>query len=192
MRLYKFLLLYFKVDNRTKYSFQTLHLLAQVNFLLPPALAHELTWNRFVNTKGSIDTNVELDRHLEHHNNYVKTDLAQYQGKITEKSIQRCSRSYKKMQDIVENIDTQLGVKEPSGRHTAVNWEDDVRSLAEQFINAEIFKCVPGRSHSRFPGFPKSCLSSLDLLAFKRWIYEKLEEFDDYSIYELDDIVTGM
>lgn len=27
-------------------------------------MAFELKWNRFVNTKGTIDGNVELDRHL--------------------------------------------------------------------------------------------------------------------------------
>ena len=192
LKLYKFLLLYFKVDSRTKYSYQALHLLAQVSFLLPPALSHELTWNRFVNTKGGINTNVELDRHLEHHNNYVKADLSQYQGKLTEKSMERCSRSYKKLQTVVENIDAQLLVKEPSGRHTPVDWVDDVNKLAEQFINADIFAYVPGRYHTQFPGFPKSCLSSIDLLAMKRWVYAKLEEFQNMNIYKFNDIVTGL
>ena len=177
LKLYKFLLLYFKVDSRTKYSYQTVHLLAQVSFLLPPALSYELTWNRFANTKGGIDTNVELDRHLEHHNNYVKADLSQYQGKLREMSIERCSRSYKKLQIAVENIDCQLLVKEPSCRHTPVDRVDDVNKLAEQFINADNFAHVPGRYHTQFPGFPKSCLSSVDLLAMKRWVYAKLEEF---------------
>ena len=135
------MLLYFKVDSRTKYSYQTLHLLAQVSFLLPPALSHELTWNRLVNAKGGIDTNVELDRHLEHHNNYVKADLSQYQGKLTEKSIERCSRSYKKLQTVAENIDAQLLVKEPSGRHTPVDWVDDMNKLTEQFIKRRHF-CI--------------------------------------------------
>ena len=79
--LYKFLLIYFKIDNQTKYAYQSLHLLAQIRFLLQPSLAFELKWNRIVNTKDMIDGNVELDRHLEHLN------LAQFQGKITKKSI---------------------------------------------------------------------------------------------------------
>ena len=142
-------------------------MLAQVSFLLPPALSHELTWNRFVNTKGGIDANVQLDRHLEHHNYYVKADLSQYQGKLTEISIERCSRSYKKLETVVENIDAQLLVKEPSGRHTSVDWVGDVNKLAEQFINGDIFAHVPGRYHTQFLGFPKSCLPSTDLPAMK-------------------------
>ena len=61
-----------------------------------------------------MDTNAELDRHLEHHNNCVKADL-----------------SYKKLQTVVENIDAQWLVKEPMGPHTPVDWVDDVNKLAE-------------------------------------------------------------
>ena len=42
IRLYKFLLIYFKIDGRTKYVYQSLHLLAQISCLLPPSLAFEL------------------------------------------------------------------------------------------------------------------------------------------------------
>ena len=60
-RLYKFLLIYFKIDGCTKYAYQSLHLFAQISHLLPPALAFELKRNRFVNTQGKVDTNVQLD-----------------------------------------------------------------------------------------------------------------------------------
>lgn len=190
LRLYKFLLIYFKIDGRTKYSFQSLHLLAQVNYLLPPPLAHELTWNRFVNTKGGVNTNVELDRHLEHLNKYAKADLAQYQGKITEKSVARCSRSYYKMQKILEKIDAQISVKRPSGRHSSVDWSDDVKQLANQYKQADIFGYHVGRSHSRFPGFPKSFPATLNILSFKKWIYKKMSDFSKMNVYQQDDIYT--
>ena len=48
-----------------------------------------------------------------------------------EKSIERCSWSYKKLQTVVENIDAQWLVKEPMGPHTPVDWVDDVNKLAE-------------------------------------------------------------
>ena len=130
LKFYKFLLLYFKVYSRTKYSYQTLHLLVQVSFFLPPALSHELTWRRFVNTKGCISTNIEPDRHLEHHNDYVKAELSLYQGKLLEKYIERYSQPYKKLQTVVQNIDAQLLVKEPLSCHTPVDWVDDVNKLA--------------------------------------------------------------
>ena len=51
IRCWKFLLLHFKVDGRIKYSVEAFHLLAQVNALLPPHIAHQLTWNRTCNVK---------------------------------------------------------------------------------------------------------------------------------------------
>ena len=43
LRCWKFLLLHFKADKRVKYSVEALHLLAQVNALLPSYMAHQLT-----------------------------------------------------------------------------------------------------------------------------------------------------
>ena len=57
MRLNKFFCLYYKVSGCPKYAFATLHLQAQVDCLLSPRLAHSLTWNRFVNLQGKVDTN---------------------------------------------------------------------------------------------------------------------------------------
>ena len=91
IRIYKYFLLYFKIDKRTKYSFQTLHLLSQIEFLLPPGMSHELRWNRFVNNKGNLDTNIELDRELEHRNKYAKQQIKSFQGKVTDTSIHRVS-----------------------------------------------------------------------------------------------------
>ena len=83
-------------------------------------------------------------------------------------------------------------VKKPSGLHTPVDCVYDVNNLAEQFINADIVVYVPGRYHMQFPGFPKSCFSSIDLLAMKRWVHAKLEEFQNMNIYKFNDIVTGL
>ena len=97
-------------------------------------MAFELKWNRFVKTKGTIDGNVELDRHLEYLKKYVKPDLAQFQGKITEKSIVRCSRSYFKMEKITDYFDKQLGVVSSSGRHSIASWEEDVKQLVNNIL----------------------------------------------------------
>jgi len=77
--------------------------------------------------------------HREHLNKYVKANLAQYQGKITEKSVARCSRSYYKIEQIIDSIDHQLDLKLPSRRDSSASWEDDVNELAAQYTQAEIF-----------------------------------------------------
>ena len=149
-----------------------------------------MKWNRFINTKDKIDGNVELDRHLEHLNKYVKADLAQFQGKTTEKSIARCSWSYFKIQKITDHFDKHLGVVSPSERHSSASWEEDVKHLGEQYIKTNIFDYQHGQFHSTFPGFPKNHPSLLDVLSFKNWVSKKLLEFKCMNIYKLDDIVT--
>ena len=184
IRLHKFMLLYFKLDHRTKYSGQTLHLISQVNFLLPPALSHELVWNRFINNKGKIDSNVELDRELEHRNKYAKTELHHFQGKITEKSIQRCSQSFDRLSQILNSFDTEMGNARPSGRHTVPDWRTDVLELYEQYKALSLFKVINGREHSCFPSYPESNLSRLDMVSFKKWVYKKVNEYSRMNIYK--------
>ena len=57
LRLYKYFMLFFKISKCPKYAFAMLQLQAQVNCLLTPRLSYSLTWNRFVNHQGAIDTN---------------------------------------------------------------------------------------------------------------------------------------
>ena len=57
--VYKFMILHFRVANKQNYTHYTLRLIAQVEGLLSPRLAHQVTWNRFVNHHGLKDSNTE-------------------------------------------------------------------------------------------------------------------------------------
>ena len=93
LRLYKLFCLFYKVSKCPKYAIATLHLQARVNCLLSPRLAHSLTWNRFVNHQGKVDSNFPMDKEVEHDNLAFTTDIHGYKGEITEKSIARVSLS---------------------------------------------------------------------------------------------------
>ena len=151
---------------------------------MPPGLAHELKWNRFVNNKGLPDSNLELDRELEHRNKYVKEELKSYRGKITQKAIDRCSQSYDATQEILQRFDELSFNVPPSGKHTVVDWKKDVKELSSKFDDELIFKQKKGRFHKAFPGFPKSYLNNLDILGMKCWMYEKFDEFANMDIYK--------
>ena len=64
LRLYKFLILHFRAVKKDNYAHYTLRLVAQVNALLTPRLANQVTWNRFVNNLGHINSNVECDKEI--------------------------------------------------------------------------------------------------------------------------------
>ena len=183
LKLYKYFLLYFKAFERTKYAFQSLHLLSQVNYLLPPSLAYELKWNRFVNNKGGMN-NIELDRCLEHRNKYVKEELKSLRGKLTEKSIDRVSKSYDKIRQIIQSFDLQTTIYKPSGKHSKPNWENDVKELAESFSNAYLLGKKDGREHTRYPDFPSNLLNVLNQKELTEWIITKIMTFKRMNIYK--------
>lgn len=146
LKLYKYFLRYFKAFERTKYAFQSLYLLSKINYLLPPSLAYELKWNRFVNNKGGIN-NIELDRCIEHRNKYAKEELKALKGKLTEQSIDRVSKSYDEIKQIINLFNFQTAIYKPSGKHSKANWETDIKVLAESFTKNDLFINKEGREY---------------------------------------------
>ena len=140
VRLYKVYTLFFKISKCPKYALATLELQAQLNCLLTPRMAYSLTWNRFVNHKGQVDSNHPMDLDLEHDNKYFKTDIHSFRGEITDKSITRVSRSVEGSQAVLSSFDKSSSVAKPSGRHTQLSTKDDVLTLVEHLVQAQVFK----------------------------------------------------
>ena len=66
--LWKYLMLVFKASGRKNYAIEGLTLLSQYNMILPPNLAEQVKWSRFVNIHGLPGHNVSCDLHMEHLN----------------------------------------------------------------------------------------------------------------------------
>ena len=184
IRLYKFFYLYFKVSHCPKYAYGTLELLAQVNHLLSPRMAHCLTWNRFVNHKGKLDTNLPMDLEVEHDNKYFKDDICAYRGEITEKSVSRVSKSMQITESIIKNFDKITHIKCPSGVHTDASIEDDVMHLVDQFKGLKLYTKIPGRYHTAFPKIKNNILEDLDMTKLKAWISKSLASFGQKHYYK--------
>ena len=59
--LWKFMLLTFKATGRKNYALEALTLLSQYYILLPPNLAEQLKWSRFINVHGCPGHNISCD-----------------------------------------------------------------------------------------------------------------------------------
>ena len=105
IRLYKYFMLYFKLCDKPKYGYHSLRLLAQVKCLLAPRLSHQLIWNRCVNNVGKIDSNVEIDREIEHHNRVFKEECRHFHGKVSAASVRRISHSAQTCDRILQQCD---------------------------------------------------------------------------------------
>ena len=73
--IYKFALLIFKGNGKTKYSYVILLYLVKLAGLMSQKDAHNLKWNRFYNKHGIKGGNIPLDLRMEHMNKIVKTML---------------------------------------------------------------------------------------------------------------------
>ena len=185
VRLYKFYTLFFKISKCPKYALATLELQAQLNCLLTPRMAYSLTWNRFVNHKGQVDSNHPMDLDLEHDNKYFKTDIHSFRGEITDKSITRVSRRVEGSQAVLSSFDKSSSVAKPSGRHTRLSTKDDVLTLVEHLVQAQVFSYVPDRQHSAFPKMRHNLLDSLDMQKLKSWISKSLKKFSTKHYYRV-------
>ena len=185
LRLYKYFMLFFKVSSCPKYAIAMLHLQAQVNCLLTPRLAHSLVWNRFVNHQGRVDTNHPMDLDVEHDNKFFKNDCHSYRGEFTEKTINRIGRSMEKSNQIVMNFHQNTSVAKPSGIHTKLSTEDDVKALVEHVYSANVYKNIPGRAHSAFPNVSHNLLSQIDMEKCHKWMKTSLKRFSNKHFYKV-------
>ena len=61
MRVWKYFLLLFKAAGRKNYAIEAMTMLTQYHITLPPRLAEQLKWSRFINTHGTIAHNISCD-----------------------------------------------------------------------------------------------------------------------------------
>lgn len=105
LRCWKFLLLHFQENGRTKYALEAFRLIVHTSALLSPWKAHQLIWNRSCNPKSGRGSNIPLDLQNEFMNCTFKDSINTFRSDITTQSIDRHSQSIKTVSDTMENYD---------------------------------------------------------------------------------------
>ena len=82
-----------KATGRTKYSLEALRLQFQVKALLSPQLAHQVLWDRFVNTRGGLGRNIQNYLYSEHIVELIKNKITCMGVNLTEEALQRAAHS---------------------------------------------------------------------------------------------------
>lgn len=91
--LYKFALLLYKANGKSKYSYVILLYLVKLAGLMSEKDAHDLKWNRFFNKHGVKGGNIPLDLRMEHMNKIVKTMWKALGSNINETSAERVANT---------------------------------------------------------------------------------------------------
>ena len=139
---------HFKSSGRTKYSLEALRIQFQVKSILSPQLAHQVMWDRFVNTRGGRGNNIPCDLHNEHVNKLIKSVIANMGVNLTEKALQRSTRTVSTLHTLCKQFDKESNVPVTSA-HTRSD-KSDVQKAAKAVLNNELLTRKPERYHRSF------------------------------------------
>ena len=173
-RLWKFFLLYFKDDGRTKYALEAFRLRTQIIATLTPRRAYQLMWNRTCNSKGGRGTNVPLNLKNEYLNAIFKANLNTFHSNISEHSVQRSSQSLRPVQEVLERFDHVTSLYTDSGHHKEPDLSRDFNLVLKTLQAASVFNYHTGRKHATFKVIHADPLFRLKsrMEDFYRWLQQ--------------------
>lgn len=183
--LYRFALLLFKANGKTKYSYAVLMYLAQIEYMLSEKDAHNLKWNRFFNKHGKVGKNIPLDLRMEQLNKIVKTMWRALGANLEEKSAARLASTLEPMEQILESIDTDCNLANEFGYRSGGDPKKTVEIVVNDLMRIQAFKKQLGRSgHPSYPKISSNLLKNLDYRDLHNWMREHLKLWE--SVYHLN------
>lgn len=173
--IWKYLLMLFKASQRKNYAIEALTMLSQYHLTLPPNLAEQVKWSRFVNVHGLPGCNISCDLHMEHINRLVKTAINGLGANKSEKAITRVGRAIGVLASAIHSYDDQLGVPAQSGKHSTKKSQPkilkDLTAVVDQLLECDVFD--QKHRHTAFPNLKANLMQTLDENDFKKWMVRR-------------------
>jgi hypothetical protein len=133
----------------------------------------DFVWNRFANTQGRADSNLELDRRMEHRIRQAKGFLNRLGANFSPGIAQAYTRSLDVLTDLADDVDEALDCRVPTSRHSDPDRHPDVLKLAVYLEIDGVFEYQQGR-----PNLRESRVKSLfavDTPKLKKWVLRVLK-----------------
>ena len=176
LRCWKYLLLLFKASQRKNYSLEAFNLLCQFYNYLPPTMAQQLLYSRFVNVHGREGCNIPCDLHMEHLNRTVKESMQHLGANKTEQAIVRASKCSHLLNALLSNFDHTSGVHAPSGSHSRPSDKADLERMITVLCDSKVFSAIGKRAHKCFHTIEcNGLITSLDKDKLIQWMHEHFE-----------------
>ena len=171
VRCWKFMLLHWRHAKHTKYSLEALHLIAGINATATERIAHELTWCRFINTRGVPGGNIPIDLFMEHLNRTLKDYLLGLGANVSEATIVQTSKSLRNLMEVSSHFDSICSIHRNSIHHTCQSYGKDLETLVEELTSkSRVFDYIPGRCHRSFQGIKPHISDHIDVDKLFQWI----------------------
>ena len=175
-RVWKYLMLIFKSTGRKNYAIEALTLLTQFHFTLPPNLAQQVKWSRFVNVAGLPGHNISCDLMMEHINRFVKISIEGLGCNKSEKAIIKFGKAVGVLSRVTDSFDKEAGVPQSSGKHSTKSAKKDLWEVVNQLIlcQEDIFTPTP-QKHCSFKTLKTNLIKTLELdeESLKEWMRER-------------------
>ena len=192
-RCWRILLVHFKSSGRTKYSLEALRLQLQAKAILSPMLSHQLIWDRFVNKKGGAGNNIPNDLYNEHVVKQVKRIVRCMGPNLTEKALQRASRSVSSIHAICKQYDKHSGVPLRTTAHSTLSDASDVSIVTQAVLKNELLHIIPGRHHKAFKIIKLNPVWNFNKKTTLEWIEKKKKQFQkSNTVFAEDDEVEDV
>ena len=171
--VWKFLLLIFDASNRKNYTIEAFTLLAQYYLVLPPRLAEQLKWSRFINVHGLVGHNISCDLHMEHLNRVAKTAVEGLGANKSEKAIVRVGKTVGTLSAATENFDNQHHVPADSASHSKKSSAKDLNKVVKVLQQQNVFQNIGRREHKSFRSMKTYLIRTVQEDKLKEWVIEK-------------------
>ena len=167
-RCWRLMLPHFKSTGRTKYSLE-----AKVRAIASPRLAHQVKWDRFVNTHGGLGRNIPCDLYNEHVVRLVKDIIGNMGANLTENALQRAARSITTLDAVCEQFDSQSKVPVKTSAHATRDDTTDITKVVKTIQDNDLLNIIQGRSHRTFAKIRLNPLWNWDRIETLEWISKK-------------------
>lgn len=169
-RCWKLFMPHLKVAGCTKYCLEALKLQVHADITYSPNLAHQVTWNRFVNVRGGAGNNIPCDLFNEHINKLLQYIIRNMGSNLTESALQRAARSVTTLHQICGRFDDQSGVPCRTTAHSTKSDKDDVKKVVDIVLNNKLLVEMGQREHRSFRGIKLNPLHNWDVKKTEKWI----------------------
>ena len=96
------------------------------------------------------------------------------------------SRRLEATDDILHSFDQSFGIHKPSGKHTRLSVQEDVKILVDQLLEVGLYDKKPGRKQNCFPEMKHNILDEIDSDKLKLWVSNSLKKIQEAILQVID------
>ena len=126
------------------YANESLNLLCQYYFDLPPQMGQQLIWSRFISTTGVRGRNIPADQHLEHLNRIIKETIEGVGSNKSKENVVQGSKALGVTHHILNKYDQDNIVCLSSGVHSVPGSQKELQMIIKKLQEHQVFEVTSG------------------------------------------------